>query len=453
MGGINFKYCKDTEKTMLNRKEQENAGLLGLLPDEITQYTVNSYLTTGNIDSLRSTCRFFASNPEWQHIAKLKYKKIFSGYHCSFLLDRGRLYGFGEIPNYFRDNQQGIRSQTGLCVSIVLPNQIPIAQIAYEINAADGYSIIRAIDGTVYAYGLDALKQLRLGHEASSSSFAPIPIPDNKRIRHVAFGIEHIIMLADDGTVFGCGQNKNGNLGVGVLFNRSALNPIPVPHGDLIKEVATGDDHTIMLSKEGKVYGCGKNTNGQLGIGSYYNQSRLISVPIPNFKRIRHVTACDNRTILLAEDGTVYGCGSNLHGALGINRRLHNTSMPTLIPIPKKKRIQQVAACNQSMVLLAEDGTVFGCGRNARKQLGIQEERLRTLTEIPLPKNSRIQQVAIGFHHLLMMDQDERLYGCGDNTQGALGHIQKGRSALIPIDLHELLRQQTKEEETIKPRI
>ena len=73
------------------------------------------------------------------------------------------------------------------------------------------------------------------------------------------------------GKVFMCGNNECGQLGLGVIDYQNPLVHTPVmleAFRDCAKEVACGELHTIILSLSGLVYSCGDNGLGQLGDGT-----------------------------------------------------------------------------------------------------------------------------------------------------------------------------------------
>ena len=76
----------------------------------------------------------------------------------------------------------------------------------------------------------------------------------------------------DDGSVYASGYNDHGQLGLGtadharphpVLQRMSAL-----PRGATVTQVACGARHTVLLTDDGAVFSCGVNDQGQLGLGS-----------------------------------------------------------------------------------------------------------------------------------------------------------------------------------------
>jgi alpha-tubulin suppressor-like RCC1 family protein len=69
--------------------------------------------------------------------------------------------------------------------------------------------------------------------------------------------------LTNDGRLFGCGKNKHGVLGVGDSRMRYKLTPITNTFGNNVKIVSADfhDNTAICLSSDGSVFTWGKNSN------------------------------------------------------------------------------------------------------------------------------------------------------------------------------------------------
>ena len=88
-----------------------------------------------------------------------------------------------------------------------------------------------------------------------------------------------------------------------------------------IVSIKCGGTHTMFLTNNGKVYGCGNNTNGELGLGNMeigpLTPTLVDTSPI-NTLKISAIACGVNHTIFLTNDGKVYGCGINDLGQLGL---------------------------------------------------------------------------------------------------------------------------------------
>ena len=95
---------------------------------------------------------------------------------------------------------------------------------------------------------------------------------DNARL---GLGNQHSIIVKRDGSVWSAGANDYGQLGFGP------------PDGSLkfvrtfvigAKGVAVGDDHSMILKEDGSVWGTGQNVYGQLGDGSRIGKRAFVQV-------------------------------------------------------------------------------------------------------------------------------------------------------------------------------
>merc|ERR1712185_648597 len=113
------------------------------------------------------------------------------------------------------------------------------------------------------------------------NTFTAVPtLPDGKVAKQVVAGENHTMILAEDGTVFACGRNDYGQLGLGDTTNRSTFTAVPaLPDGKVAKQVVAGRFHTMILAEDGTVFACGRNGHGQLGLGDEANRHTFTAVP------------------------------------------------------------------------------------------------------------------------------------------------------------------------------
>ena len=73
--------------------------------------------------------------------------------------------------------------------------------------------------------------------------------------------------------LFGFGRNTNSALGNGNREHQAGLCFIKEMDG--IVAIASGSDHTLLLTREGEVYVCGTNFENQLGTGNFVNHDKF----------------------------------------------------------------------------------------------------------------------------------------------------------------------------------
>jgi len=85
-----------------------------------------------------------------------------------------------------------------------------------------------------------------------------------------------------------------------------------------VKKIVGGDNHVVILTTEGKLFGIGNNRDGQLG---ETEDEYTYLVPLKNFNKlpgkIVDITSGDRNTIALLDDGCLYGTGYNSSGQMG----------------------------------------------------------------------------------------------------------------------------------------
>ena len=130
-------------------------------------------------------------------------------------------------------------------------------------------------------------------------------------VKGVAAGNSHSLILKTDGTLWACGDNTFGQLGDGTTTKRSTPKFIM----DHVQNMAAGWWHSLILKTDGTLWACGDNSYGQLGDGT--NTQHLIPVQITNISNIQRVVVGAYHSLILKSDGTLYACGDNSNGQLG----------------------------------------------------------------------------------------------------------------------------------------
>ncbi|CAK7199432.1 hypothetical protein SEUCBS139899_002112 [Sporothrix eucalyptigena] len=173
----------------------------------------------------------------------------------------------------------------------LIPGPVPIPNIRY---IATGEHHAFAIDHreVVWGWGYNGFNETgadpqHAGKE-DADNILPYPKPvktlSGHKIAVLDGGQHHSVAVTADGRCLAWGQMDCGQLGIEFrneqLFDKSlirndergkpriCLKPTVItgPIG-LVRHVACGTDHTIIVSRDGAVYATGFNANGQLGLG------------------------------------------------------------------------------------------------------------------------------------------------------------------------------------------
>ena len=246
----------------------------------------------------------------------------------------------------------------------------------------------------------------------------------------IVSGLNHTVALKSDGTVWTWGYNNYGQLGNGT--NESSNEPIQVEIENVV-DVAAGHYFSIALKADGTVWAWGYNNYGQLGQGDtnkVYNPIQVKGVNGEGYLgNITKISARGSKWLALLDTKEVVGCGYNLDGDLGDNtttNRYTPVYMLNYNGVGNVTNIKDIEMGANGTIILKEDGTVWGTGYNGEGELGIGHNN--KTTKIQQVKDStgkdvlsNIIQISIGATHTLALDSEGNIWSFGHNNYGQLG--------------------------------
>jgi alpha-tubulin suppressor-like RCC1 family protein len=117
---------------------------------------------------------------------------------------------------------------------------------------------------------------------------------------------EEIIMT----TLYVCGSNNSGQLGLGNTADRSTLTQVGSDTN--WQSVSSGGPHTLAVKTNGTLWACGRNIYGQLGLNNTAYQSTLTQVGSDtNWQSVSCGDTNCNHTVAIKTNGTLWACGYN----------------------------------------------------------------------------------------------------------------------------------------------
>ncbi|KAL9652247.1 hypothetical protein ABK040_011907 [Willaertia magna] len=274
----------------------------------------------------------------------------------------------------------------------------------------------------LYVIGDNDYGQLSLGHFHNATSWTNVTI--GIKVKQLICGDYHTIALSQDGEVFSCGRSDKYQLG---LTNQS---PHPLAEfkklklNEKIKLIACGTNHSIFVTENNEIFGCGDNSYFQLGSKKkdVFKKPEKLKLDFVKGKGIKGVSCGYQHTIYLTEEGNIFCFGNNTFGQLNIN-------LVGLNKAGEGQTISKIECGSYHTICCTDKGQVWGCGKNRNGELGIDNDgsNVDVVTKIKLENNVKIENVVVGNHHSVMVASDNRLFSCGKNTGGqlGLGHLEK----------------------------
>ncbi len=225
----------------------------------------------------------------------------------------------------------------------------------------------------------------------------------------VEAGSRSAFYLKENGNLYAWGSNEYGQNGI--FTSAAVTKPILVMSG--VVKIATshggnvGDaPHTLILTEKNQLYSIGNNQMGQLGRSAQNQDARLLMpVEIPS-GTIADISAGFDHTLVLMKNGDLYGVGNNAYGQIGSANFGGQTGVFQKIA----SNVAAMAAGRRHSLYIDSAGNLYGLGDNRWKKLiDSPEEKYQT----PVRIMGEAAAVYAGEHSTLVVDKNGGLYYFG----------------------------------------
>ncbi|MBR2112589.1 MAG: hypothetical protein IJ950_06665 [Helicobacter sp.] len=314
-------------------------------------------------------------------------------------------------------------------------------------------------EGTIIKYG-DILMR---GHSLSNitsgagrthfSGFTRVCLPSEEEFIDVFGGHNVFYALPKEGNyLYVWGVNTSGCAGTGNANNIPIPTKVELPFrpAKILSGTSqnTGKQTTIILSEDGKVYGAGTNASGELGIGNTINTSTFTQSPY--LKDIVDISLASDGTsgycLAIDKAGMLWGWGFNGSGNLGLNTTT-NVTIPAKLEFNAKvtKLSTSVNGGTATSLILLEDNTIRGAGYNAQCQLSQTNTTNSSVFIRILAQNAKeltnIKEIYASAYQgtCFAIDNDDNLWSWGYGYYG-FGDSRSGNNQMASIALENVER-------------
>ena len=263
--------------------------------------------------------------------------------HTLVLTDDGKVYGWGMNP----EGALGTGNTNDQCEGPALVDSLSAVTVA-RIATGSGFSVAATTEGDLYCAGDNSMGQCPVAR-GRVEVFTKVQTPELAgNVADIRAGLFHTLIQTRDKKLYALGRGRDGQLGSGKMVNGFAL----VPDMTDVVSFAAGTWHSVAARADGSVWTWGNDSKSQLCDGATTNRAVAARVTLPAGVRITNVTAGGHSTMLRASDGALFGCGDNQFGPLGLAQPV--ASQPMAIPTPPLK--SSIFAISGANAAISPDG-------------------------------------------------------------------------------------------------
>ena len=297
------------------------------------------------------------------------------------------------------------------------------------VTAGTAHSLAIKTDGTLWASGRSNDGALGLGGTLEVHEFTQItqtdPASADNDWSKVVTKNEHTLAIKTDGTLWATGRNDSGQLGLGdegTATDRNIFTQVSLAN---VSDIAVGNEHSVVLLSGGTIWTCGASMLGQLGYSVGGNKNKTTFTQAATINNVADIDSGGAYSLAIKSNGTLWGTGSNYYGELGLGDsgpgtdRFQFTQITQTDPVSAINDFTAFVAGNSHTLALKSDGTVWTCGRNWYGELGLGNfDNKNLLTQTNLDS---VSAIVGGYDYSVALKSNGTVWTCGLNDHGQLG--------------------------------
>lgn len=190
-----------------------------------------------------------------------------------------------------------------------------------------------------------------------------------------------------------------------------------------IRKMCGGGGHLMILDDAGRLFACGWNGKGQLGLCDTVDSHVVKALPKLQAPIVDIACGWDS-TAAIDASGNLYVWGSNAFNQLGFSANFIDTkfTIPMLLNLPVNEKVTKVSFGLRYMCILCENRTIYIVGRwRAQENCKVIWHNDVNFYELMMPSSDlHVDDIASGSNHIVCKCVDRTtmtavIVGFGDN--------------------------------------
>ena len=346
-------------------------------------------------------------------------------YFSIILTEDGSIFGVGRNDTCALGCNDNVDRDTPVLISLNKWSD----DTAVMVSAGSNHSACVTAKGMLYVWGSNTHGQLGLAPDDEMMHIAKPKIVElyvdgvssRPPATMVACGENFTALLTADGCVWTSGSGTMGELGHEVLVDfKPIFTKIPSSrfNDKLISMVAIGAAHCIALDMgvTAELWSWGSNAFGQLGLGD--NVFRSLPQKLESHGEVLSSVAASGNISAALGNGKLWVCGHGIYGALGLHTygNLQVMTSVGLGGVFGDGGVKHVAIGWHHMIALTEDNRLFSWGLGSWAQLAqvyMVSSNKPIEVKLKLNEGDSVKLVAAGFRHQAIVTNHGILYTWG----------------------------------------
>lgn len=277
-----------------------------------------------------------------------------------------------------------------------------IGKAVVQISCGAGNNLVLTSDNQIYTWGFNSVGQLGIGSFKNKS--VPCLVEYNFGvIKKTVSGAGHCMVINEQGELFSWGCAGFYQTGHGKLDHSPRPEKVEYFSNKHVFDASCGISHSLVIADR-EVYAFGDNAHSQCtGKSDYYARPVLVKL-----SKVKKIAAGGAHSLFLIEDGKIFACGLNACGQVGVGAREIVTE-PEEIKAPLSK---QVYAGEEMSAVITWDNKVYVWGWNGFGQLG-QGHFAEVMYPVKIDIPEDICKVSLGVSSTALVTFDKKLYIAG----------------------------------------